>query len=158
MTKLTGKWSILIVLLLSTIIYSCNQIDPEKEKEVLEESLNEFLTNVDEYEMHDRFWAEDLVYTGSAGTRYGKEAIMSSMQESDSDTSESVTPAYSYKNLQIKMFGNTAAIAFQLIAEAPTDTGIDTLNYLNSGFFEKRDGQWKAVVWQATRMAESPRN
>ncbi len=132
---------------------SCTQVDPEQEKEELTALLGEFLSNVDDPEMHDRLWAEDLVYTGSAGTRHGKKVIMDGMRETESDTSESAGPSYSYKDLEIKIFGKTAAITFQLIAETPTESGLDTTNYLNSGFFEKRAGQWKAVIWQATRKA-----
>ena len=141
----------LLALIAISVFSSCTQVNPEEEKQALTELLNEFLTKVNEYEMHDRFWADDLVYTGSAGTRHGKKLIMDGMQESESDTSESMNPHYSYDNLKVKVFGKTAAITFQLIAETPGDT----LHYLNSGFFEKRDGQWKAVVWQATRMEES---
>ena len=125
---------------------------------MLTELLDEFLTNVDDPEMHDRLWAEDLVYTGSAGVRHGKNVIMSGMKESESDTSEAVGPIYSFDNLKVKVFGKTAAITFQLIAEIPTDSGVGTTNYLNSGFFEKRNDRWKAVIWQATKMAESSGN
>lgn len=136
------------------LLISCTPVNPEQEKEALTELLGEFLSNVDDPNIHDRLWAEDLVYTGSAGIRHGKKAIMDGMRESETDTSQSKSPRYSYDNLQVKVFGKTAAITFQLIAESPDYT----LHYLNSGFFEKRDGQWKAVIWQATRMADPSEN
>ncbi len=147
-----------LVLLSLALFSSCTQVNPQQEKEALTELLGEFLSNVDDPAMHDRLWAEDLVYTGSAGTRHGKEVIMNGMRDSESDTIETESPAYSYDSLNIKVFGNTAALTFRLIAETPSESGVDTSYYLNSGFFEKRNGQWKAVVWQATRMAESSEN
>lgn len=158
MNTISTPFLVIIGLLSCTVLFTCSQINPEHEKEVLEELLDEFLTNVEDPEIHDRLWAEDLVYTGSAGTRHGKAAIMNSMQKSESDSSEAEGPSYSYENLDIKIFGTTAAITFQLVAAMPTDTDVDTLNYLNSGFFEKRNGQWKAVIWQATKMADSASN
>lgn len=143
-----------LALISITFLSNCSQVNPQQEKEALTELLGEFLANVDDPEMHDRLWAEDLVYTGSAGTRHGKDVIMDGMRESASDTSESTGLSYSYDKLEVKVFGKTAAITFQLIAETPDDT----LYYLNSGFFEKRGGQWKAVIWQATRMAEPSGN
>ncbi|MGK7370350.1 MAG: hypothetical protein ACNS64_09040, partial [Candidatus Halalkalibacterium sp. M3_1C_030] len=46
-------------------------------KEELTLLLNQFLKGASEnsIEMHDRFWAEDLIYTSSSGQRYGKETI-----------------------------------------------------------------------------------
>ena len=35
----------------------------------LTQMLHDFLNGVSEAAVHDRFWAEDLVYTSSAGTR-----------------------------------------------------------------------------------------
>ena len=152
--SLSGFFALILIAFLN----SCSQINPQQEKAALTELLDEFLANVDDPDMHDRLWAEDLIYTGSAGTRHGKDVIMDGMMDSESDTAESVGPAYSFDNLQVKIFGNTAALTFRLIAETPSEPGVDTSYYLNSGFFEKRNGQWKAVIWQATRMAESSGN
>ena len=151
MNKVFSASLTLLVLVSTALLSSCTQVDTQQEKEVLTELLDDFLTNVDDPATHDRLWAEDLVYTGSAGTRHGKDMIMDGMRDSEADTSQSSGPSYSYDSLSIKVFGHTAALTFRLIAETPDDT----LYYLNSGFFEKRNGQWKAVVWQATRMADS---
>lgn len=44
----------------------------------LTQLLNEFLAGAshNDVAMHDRFWAEDVIYTGSAGRRRGKADIM----------------------------------------------------------------------------------
>ncbi|WP_421773854.1 nuclear transport factor 2 family protein [Gracilimonas sp.] len=126
--SLSGFFAFILIAFLS----SCSQVNPQQEKAALTELLGEFLTNVDDPNMHDRLWAEDLVYTGSAGTRHGKDVIMDGMSEAESDTAQSTGPSYSYDSLQVKLFGNTAALTFRLIAETPTTTGVDTSYYLNS--------------------------
>ena len=39
--------------------------------------LHDFLANSDTEAAHERFWADDLVYSSSAGLRFGKAHIMS---------------------------------------------------------------------------------
>lgn len=155
MSKMTVRLIYSILIFTCMAITACSQIDVEQEKKEITALLDEFLTNVDSPEMHDRLWAEDLVYTGSAGIRHGKDVIMNSMQDTIPDSTDESAPTYSFEDLEIKLFGTTAAITFQLVATTPTDSGHVESNYLNSGFFEKRNGNWKAVVWQATKMAKT---
>src|SRR4051812_46597250 len=43
--------------------------------------LKEFLANVDKPEMHDRFWADDLIYTSATGSVKTKADILKSMRD-----------------------------------------------------------------------------
>src|SRR3954469_3407430 len=43
--------------------------------------LREFLSKVDSAEVHDRFWADDLIYTGATGAVKSKADTMKSMRE-----------------------------------------------------------------------------
>lgn len=54
-------------------------------KEELTRLLNQFLKGASEnsIEMHDRFWAEELIYTSSSGQRYGKKTIMDGLRDSE---------------------------------------------------------------------------
>jgi len=45
--------------------------------------LNEFLAKVDEIAMHERFWADDLVYFSAKGEVRSKAAILESMGAGD---------------------------------------------------------------------------
>jgi hypothetical protein len=45
-------------------------------QEQITKLLNEFLAGVDKPETHDRFWSDDLVYTGGKGTLRTKAEIM----------------------------------------------------------------------------------
>jgi hypothetical protein len=111
--------------------------------------LERFLAgaSVNDADMHDRFWAEDLIYTASSGRRFGKAEIMGSLEEASGDAG----PAYSAADVTIRVFGETAVVTFRLIArEADAVVG----EYFNTGVFRKREGVWKAVTWQATRAGD----
>lgn len=120
--------------------------------EDLTAQLNEFLAAVTEKDTHDRFWAEDLVYTSSSGTRFDKATIMSGFEQSaDSDSNEG--PTYTAEDVRVNIYGNTAIVAFKLVA-TPTD-GSAVQYYLNTGTFVKRDSAWQAVAWQATKVPDA---
>ena len=108
--------------------------------------LNDFLDGASKNSaaMHDRFWAEDLIYTGSAGRRVSKADIMKDVRAS----TEPSKTVYTAEDVRINQYGDTAIVAFRLVGT----TGKEVANYLNSGTFLKRDGKWQVVNWQATRM------
>ena len=103
-------------------------------------------------EAHDRFWAEDLVYTSSSGERYGKRAIMQGL--ADAPPPDAGLPSYSGEDVAVRAFGDVAVVTFRLVAEAP-DGSVD--EYFNTGVFRRADGAWKAFTWQATRIPETDR-
>lgn len=111
--------------------------------------LDEFLANVDSAGMHDRFWAEELVYTSSNGTRFGKDTIMAGFEAPADDAAAS--PSYAAEEVDIRVYDDMAIVAFVLV-------GVDADNkvnrYLNTGTFSRRDAGWQAVAWQATRVPE----
>ncbi len=116
--------------------------------------LQDFLANSDKEAAHERFWADDLVYSSSAGLRFGKADIMSGFESSSAE--ENTAPpevAYSGEEVDIRIYGDTAVVAFKLVG-TPTDkaSGASVMYYYNTGTFLKRDGVWKAVAWQATQI------
>lgn len=140
-----------IVSILILLAGCAGQVDSEQEKEKLGQLLNEFLqgASVGDAAMHDRFWADDLIYTGSAGTRTTKADIMASLQaESDSDDGPDIR--YHAEDVRIQVYGSAAVVAFRLVGV----TDDERLDYLNTGTFLKRNGQWQAVAWQATRASD----
>jgi hypothetical protein len=122
------------------------------DKEVLRNMLTEFLdgASVNDYDIHDRFWAEDLVYTGSGGDRITKQDILNDLAEPADDEA---LASYHAEEVDIRIYGeDTAVIAFKLVATVPLENGrYDTLNFYNTGTFLKRSGLWRAVAWQATQ-------
>ncbi|MFD2166977.1 nuclear transport factor 2 family protein [Thalassotalea euphylliae] len=123
------------------------------DKAVLEQLLNDFLANSvqDDKKNHDRFWADDLIYTSSSGTRFDKAFIMKGINDSASKDGQPV-PHYWAEETDIRVYGDTAIVAFKLMHKAHKDAKEMQQTYFNTGTFLKRDGKWQAVAWQATKI------
>ena len=106
--------------------------------------------------VHERFWAEDLIYTRSAGQRVGKAEILASVRAGP-ESPEEPPVTYSAEDVRIQQYGDTAIVAFRLVGRAEGAGPASTENYLNTGTFVRRNGEWRAVAWQATREPEPPR-
>lgn len=121
--------------------------DAERALRVL---LDEFLegASANDAEVHDRFWADDLVYTSSSGERFGKNAIMENLAEAR-ETTRADPPRYSARDVSVRAFDDVAVVTFRLVAETP---GESMNEYFNTGVFRRTDGAWKAFTWQATRI------
>jgi hypothetical protein len=102
--------------------------------------------------MHDRFWAEDLIYTASAGRRIGKADIMREVRAEAAATPSPETTTYSAEDIRIQQYGTTAIVAFRLVGTTRKGDKTEVANYLNTGTFVNRNGTWQAVSWQATKM------
>src|SRR2546421_885755 len=101
---------------------------------------------------HDRFWAQDLIYTGSSGRRIGKADIMREVHKEKAASPAAERTIYSAEDIRIQQYGTTAIVAFRLVGTTRKGDKTEIANYLNSGTFLKRDGKWQAVSWQATKM------
>jgi ketosteroid isomerase-like protein len=117
--------------------------------------LNEFLAGASHNDaaVHDRFWADDVIYTGSAGRRRGKAEIMKDVRAAPAQKEGDAKTTYTAADIRIQQYGNTAIVAFRLVATTEKDGKTEVANYLNTGTFLKRKGKWQVVSWQATRMA-----
>ncbi|HEV2884668.1 MAG TPA: nuclear transport factor 2 family protein [Pyrinomonadaceae bacterium] len=117
--------------------------------------LNEFLHGASRNDpaVHDRFWASDLIYTRSAGVRLGKDEIMRDVRSAPAPKPDDPKVAYSAEDIRIQQYGDTAIVAFRLVARTQKDGASEVTNYLNTGTFLKRNNTWQAVAWQSTKMA-----
>ncbi len=117
--------------------------------------LNEFLAGASHNDaaVHDRFWADDLIYTGSSGRRRGKAEIMKDVRAAPAPRPGDAKTTYTAEDIRIQQYGNTAVVAFRLVATMEKDGKTEVANYLNSGTFVKRKGKWQVVNWQATKVA-----
>lgn len=117
--------------------------------------LNEFLAGASHNDaaVHDRFWADDLIYTGSGGRRRGKAEIMKDVRSAPAPKPGDPKTTYTAEDIRIQQYGNTAIVAFRLVATTEKDGKSEVANYLNSGTFLKRKGKWQVVNWQATKAA-----
>jgi hypothetical protein len=140
--------SLIVVLLVTAVGVNAAESNDVDE---LTAMLHSFLAGSGEEEVHQNFWAEDLIYTSSNGTRFGKADIMGNFAaEDDEEEEEADGPAavYSGEEVQVQVYGATAIVAFKLVGTNADGSIAQT--YFNTGTFLKRDGVWKVVAWQAT--------
>lgn len=133
---------ITLLLLISSTAYADDRAE-------LTALLAEFLDGATRNDpaVHDKYWAEELIYTSSAGRRFGKAELMQGVNSRGELPAAEINMRYSSEDLQILQYGDTAVVAFTLVGTSAQET----LRFLNSGTFVKRNGKWQAVNWQATR-------
>jgi len=119
------------------------------DSEEIGELLQHFLAHADEAVAHERFWAGDLVYTSSRGTRTNKQEIMASFDDPEGAAERAASPSYHGEDVDIRIYGDMAVVAFRLVGTARDG---DRTEYFNTGTFLKRSGKWQAIAWQATRI------
>ncbi len=140
-----------VLLILSLSVPSIAFANDEGEINKINQLLNDFLANSigNDFKNHDRFWAEDLVYTSSNGTRFDKSFILSGID--DSSASEDA-PVYWAEDTDIRLYDKTAIVAFKLQAKWTEHNEIKTQSYFNTGTMLKRNGVWQVIAWQATKI------
>ena len=141
------------VLLAGTLLLSASvfagQHKETPDSAVLTALLQAFLAGASKNDAaaHERFWSKDLVYTSSSGDRFGKADIMAGLGSGEGEDSA----VYSAEDIRIQQFGDTAVVAFRLVA-TPMQANGEVTQYFNTGTFVKSDQRWQAVAWQATRI------
>ncbi|MDT8416122.1 MAG: nuclear transport factor 2 family protein [Flavobacteriaceae bacterium] len=119
--------------------------------EQLTELLHQFMKGAsnNDRQTHENFWAEDLIYTSSNGTRFGKAQIMVGF-ENQPEVADSPKTTYTAQEIQIHTYGDVAVVAFKMKGQ----TGEAVQFYYNSGTFLKRNNRWQVVNWQATKIPQ----
>jgi len=144
-----------VVLLIIALVVLCSSIRAQTAPDAAEltKLLNDFLSGASKNDaaMHERFWADDLIYTGAAGRRVSKANIMVDLRKSPTTPSPTRT-SYSAEEIRIQQYGDTAIVAFRLVANIEDGKKTVVTKFLNTGTFLKRNGKWQAVAWQATRL------
>lgn len=119
----------------------------------LTKMLNEFLAGAGRNDagIHDRFWADDLIYTRSAGARINKEELMKGVRSAPAAKPGDPVTVYSAEDIRIQQYGDAAVVAFRLVSTTTRSDGTKTIgNNLNTGTFVRRNGKWQVVAWQST--------
>jgi hypothetical protein len=117
--------------------------------------LHEFLDKVTSPAMHQRFWADDVIYVSNAGVVRTKADILKGMKAEEPAAPTgcgAAAPAggYSAEDVVVRQFGDTVVLNFRL---GQHTAGQPDTSFRNSGVFVLRDGRWQVVSWQATRVA-----
>ena len=137
----------ILCFIITTSIYSQSEVDQ------LTTLLHQFMVGAsnNDKETHQNFWAEDLIYTSSAGKRFGKAQIMKSFDDTQTETAGPKS-IYTAEDIQINIYDDMAVVAFKMKGQ----TGDKVQYYYNSGTFLKREKRWQVVNWQATMIPEAP--
>jgi hypothetical protein len=134
---------------------NANPPDAEHARTEITEMLSTFLTPAvnNSGAGHERFWADDLVYTSSAGKVMSKADIMKSFVEepkAEPGKKAEAGPVFTAEDILVRPYGDMAALTFRLVEHDPDGT----ISYFrNSGTFLWRHRKWQAITWQATRVA-----
>lgn len=145
------KRAYLIAILLAGVFSVRAQTAPDAAE--LTRLLNEFLAGASKNDasVHDRFWADDLIYTRSAGVRINKEELMKGVRSASALKAGDPVTVYSAEDIRIQQYGDTAVVAFRLVIKTTKSDGTKTVgNNLNTGTFVRRNGKWQVVAWQST--------
>src|SRR5947209_4966577 len=115
--------------------------------------VRDFLKNVSKNERStlDRFFANDILYTRGTGQVITKKDILS---DTENSTVPRANATYEGQDFQVHQYGDLAVVNFRLIMHATENDKPVTRRFRNTGTFMKRNGQWQAVAWQATPIAE----
>ena len=116
--------------------------------------LNEFLDAAGRSDraVFDRFFADDVIYTRSAGVTVDKAEILKNV---DRRESAGGTNKFSAEDVTIHDYGTTAIVNFRLVAQMEKDGKTDVAHYRNTATFLKRNNGWQVISWQSTKVPET---
>lgn len=145
---------ILTALLMAVALPGMTQ-DRDTETQITQ-ALDQFLhgASVNDAQVHENFWAEELVYTSSSGERFGKEQLMNGVTQGTTIEADEVSVWYSAEDVQMNPVGDAVILSFTLVATPANDAQSATARFLNTGVMVERDGRWQALSWNATRKAD----
>ena len=144
-----------IVPILAVALAGVVQAAPATDEVDLTRLLREFLAGASRNDaaVHERFWADELIYTGSAGRRRGKAEVLADVRKASSAPSAGPATIYTAEDIRIQQYGDTAIVAFRLVGTTGSGEKSEVARYLNTGTFLKRNGEWRVVAWQSTKAA-----
>lgn len=148
------KRGLAIALAAVVLTLAASAQTPAPDAAELTARLHEFLAGASRNDpsAHEKFWAEELIYTASAGRRIGKADILKDVRSAPAPKPDDPKVVYTGDDVKILQYGDTAVVAFTLVGTTARMEGVQVDRYLNTGTFVKRGGKWQAVAWQATRI------
>lgn len=122
--------------------------------EQLKQLVRDFLANVPkgDKKTFDNFFADDVIYTRSAGVTVDKSEILKNI---DVRAASQPQATFDADDFTVHAYGETAVVNFRLIMHNPNQGKPGTMHFRNTGTFLKRNGKWQAVAWQATRVPQA---
>src|SRR5436189_6248086 len=117
----------LLMLLLLAAVSAHAQAAPDAAK--LTALLNEFLAGAgrNDAAVHERFWADDVIYTRSTGVRTNKVELMKGVRSAPPRKDSDPVTVYTAEDIQIHQYGKTAVVAFKLVINTTRSDGTKTV-------------------------------
>jgi|SRR5579864_5204044 len=111
--------------------------------------IRSFLENVpkNDPKAFDDFFADDVIYTRSAGVTVTKAEILKNI---DVRATNEPQATFDADDFTVHSYGDAAVVNFRLIMHNTVKGKKETAYFRNTGTFVKRNGKWQAVAWQAT--------
>ncbi|HET9743334.1 MAG TPA: nuclear transport factor 2 family protein [Terriglobales bacterium] len=115
--------------------------------------MQEFLTKVPSGDpaVFKKFFADEVIYTRASGLEIGKSDVLARTGGSQAGD-PNVT--FTGEDFIVHTYGNFAVVNFRLVMHSNKDEKITTQSFRNTGTFMKRNGEWQAIAWQATPIAD----
>jgi len=116
--------------------------------------VRQFLANVpkNDPQVFQDFFADDVIYTRSAGVTVTKADILKNIGVRASNEPQATFDA---DDFTVHPYGEMAVVNFRLVMHNTENGKATTAYFRNTGTFIKRNGKWQAVAWQATKVPES---
>ncbi|MBZ5566503.1 MAG: nuclear transport factor 2 family protein [Acidobacteriia bacterium] len=142
---------VVIVLLTLALTASAQDTKSPPTARQLSSLLNQFLDAAGRGDraVFDRFFADDVIYTRSAGVTVDKAKIMKNIGRREDAGAKNT---FSADDVTIHDYGTTAVVNFRLTARTEKAGKSETAHYRNTATFLKRNGHWQVVAWQATKV------
>ena len=120
----------------------------------LEQLVRDFLADVPkgDRKVFDAFFADDVIYTRSAGVTVDKAEILKNI---DVRAANQPQATFAADGFTVHSYVDTAVVNFCLVMHDVTNGTPETVYFRNTGTFLKRNGKWQVVAWQATRVPDA---
>ena len=102
-------------------------------------------------QVFDNFFADDVIYTRSAGVTVNKSEILRNIGVRAVNEPKAT---YEADDFTVHPYGEMAVVNFRLIQHNEKDGKQETNYFRNTGTFLKRNGKWQVVAWQATKVPD----
>jgi uncharacterized protein (TIGR02246 family) len=136
------------------LMASCLWAQANSTEQQVTKMLRDFLAAVPrgDRQVFDSFFADNVIYTRSAGVTVNKAEIMKNI---DVRAASEPSATYEADDITVHPYGdNLAIVNFRLVMHTTKDGKQETARLRNTGTFLKRNGKWQVVAWQSTRVPE----
>jgi uncharacterized protein (TIGR02246 family) len=100
----------------------------------------------------EHFFAPDVIYTRGVGVVIDLQSILAGLTPPKAGDP---VPTYDADDIVVHESGDVAIMNFRLVVHSNEKDKDDTAYYRHTGTFQKRNGKWQVIAWQATPILET---